>query len=73
MMSAANAPSEVLAVRSAFGSVVKCRDGRIHVSVDRVVLRLGEGEYWALMEMLSEAARRLAGAGAGMAGNRRGP
>lgn len=62
MMSAADTPSEVLATRSAFGSVAKCREGCIHVSVDTIVLRLGESEYWALREMLSEAARHLAGA-----------
>ena len=61
-MSAVDVPLEVLALKPAFGSVAKCRDGCIHVTVDNVVLRLGKAEYWMLMEMLSEAARRLAGA-----------
>lgn len=53
---------EVLALKPAFGSVAKCRDGSIHVLVDDVVLRLEKADYWTFMEMLSEAARRLAGA-----------
>ncbi|MQA30056.1 MAG: hypothetical protein GEU82_09490 [Luteitalea sp.] len=51
---------DVLALKPAFGFVATCRDGCIHVSVGDVVLQLGTAEYWTLMEMLSEAARRLA-------------
>jgi hypothetical protein len=61
-MSSVDVPLEVLALKPACGSVAKCRDVCIHVTVDKVVLRLGKAEYWTLMEMLSEAARRLAGA-----------
>lgn len=57
---------EVLALKPAFGSVAKCRDGSIHVLVDDVVLRLEKADYWTFMEMLSEAARRLAGADTAM-------
>jgi hypothetical protein len=70
MMSTIDVPVEVLALKSEFGSVVKCRDGCIHVSVDKVVLRLDKAEYWSLMEMLSEAARRLAGADTGVRSRR---
>jgi hypothetical protein len=59
-MSTIDIAVEVLASKPAFGSVTTYRDGCIHVSVADVVLRLGKAEYWTLMEMLSEAARRLA-------------
>lgn len=61
-MSAIDVPLEVLALKPAFGSVAACRDGYIRVAVGDAVLRLGTAEYWTLMEMLSQAARRLAGA-----------
>jgi len=53
---------KVVAQRPAFGSVVADGDDRVLVAVGRVVLSLGTAEYWTLMEMLSEAARCLAGA-----------
>lgn len=61
-MSAVDMPLEVLAVKPAFGSVATCGDGCIRVAVGDAVLRLETAEYWTLMEMLSEAARRLVGA-----------
>lgn len=55
-----SAPSEILAAKPTFGSVTKGRDGYIQVAVGEVVLRLAKADYWTLMEMLSDAARRLA-------------
>ena len=53
-------PLQVLALKPAFGSVATSRDGRIRVAVGDAVLELAESDYWVLMEMLSEASRRLA-------------
>lgn len=60
-MSAAPTLVEVLARKPAFGSVVRRPDGWVRVSVGQFVLHLDKADYWTLMEMLSDAARRLAG------------
>jgi hypothetical protein len=52
---------EIVALRPAFGSVSAGHDGSVQVSVGDVVLQLRAADYWTLMEMLSDAARRLAG------------
>lgn len=51
---------ELVAVKPAFGAVERLDDGGVHVTVGDTVLRLCAAEYWTLMEMLSDAARRLA-------------
>lgn len=54
--------SDLLAWKPAFGSVVAGRDGCVQVAIGDTVLRLGKADYWTLMELLSDAARRLVGA-----------
>lgn len=52
---------EIVAMRPSFGSVTSRRDGSVQVAIGDVVLRLTAADYWVLMELLSDAARRLAG------------
>jgi hypothetical protein len=56
---------EVVASKPAFGSVSAGHYGSVQVSVGEVVLQLGAADYWTLMEILSDAARRLASADRG--------
>lgn len=55
---------ELVAAKPDVGSVSRADDGRVQVVLRDVVLRLHENDYWMLMEMLSDAARRLADAAA---------
>jgi hypothetical protein len=49
--------SDVLAFRDNVGSVSRCLAGCIQIAISQVGMRFTKREFWALMEMLSEAAQ----------------
>jgi len=51
--------SEILASRMGLGTIKRCPDGLIHFAMGTTDFRLSEPQFWTLLDMFYESARRI--------------
>ena len=49
-------PYQLLALKNGFGSVFRCDNGCLHVSVGRVAIAMNVEEYYELVDMINTSA-----------------
>lgn len=49
-------PYQLLALKNGFGSVFRCGNGCLHVSVGRVAIAMNVDEYYELVDMINTSA-----------------
>ena len=51
-----DSPYQLLALKNGFGSVFRCDNGCLHISVGRVAIAMNVDEYYELVDMINTSA-----------------